>query len=97
MDQTQHPPGHVRAHVVVSGVVQGVWFRASTEREARVLGLAGWVRNTAQGVEAVFEGPAGAVDRAIAWCHEGPPHAIVENVEVTWETPEGLSGFGARH
>ena len=86
----------VRAHVQVSGRVQGVWFRASTADSARALGLAGWVRNTAQGVEAVFEGPRGAVEAAIAWCHEGPPNAVVDNVDVTWETVEGLSGFAVR-
>jgi len=86
----------VRAHVQVSGRVQGVWFRASTADTARALGLAGWVRNTAQGVETVLEGSPDAVEAAVAWCHEGPPNAVVDNVDVTWETAEGLSGFAVR-
>ncbi|MBN2848725.1 MAG: acylphosphatase [Coriobacteriia bacterium] len=89
-------PDVVRAHVQVSGRVQGVWFRASTADTARALGLGGWVRNTAQGVEAVFEGSRDAVETAIAWCHEGPPNAVVDDVDVTWETAEGLSGFAVR-
>lgn len=89
-------PG-VRARVQVTGVVQGVYFRASAAEQARALGLAGWVRNTGQGVEAVFEGHRADVERAIAWCHEGPPRAVVERVEVTWENPEGVAGFSIRH
>mgnify|MGYP001106005129 CR=1 FL=1 len=86
----------VRARVQVSWRVQGVWFRASTADTARALGLSGWVRNTAQGVEAVFEGSLDAVEAAVAWCREGPPNAVVEHVELTWETAEGLSGFAVR-
>lgn len=87
----------VRAHVTISGLVQGVYFRASTAEQARLLGLAGWVRNTGHDVEAVFEGPRAAVERAIAWCHRGPERAVVEDVEVVWEEPEGLSGFEIRY
>ena len=87
----------VRAHVAIRGLVQGVYFRASTAETARGLGLAGWVRNTSDGVEAVFEGPRAAVDRAIAWCHAGPPSAIVEGVDITWENPEGLRDFSIRY
>mgnify|MGYP001024424125 CR=1 FL=1 len=86
----------VRAHVVVSGRVQGVYFRASAAEEARALGLAGWVRNAGDDVEAVFEGPRPAVERMIEWCHTGPAHASVERVEVEWGEPEGLTGFGIR-
>ncbi len=86
----------VRARLVIRGLVQGVYFRASTTQTARTLGVSGWVRNTSQGVEAVFEGPRAAVDRAIAWCYAGPPAAVVEHVDVTWETPEGLPGFSIR-
>lgn len=83
-----------RAHVRITGRVQGVYFRASTARTARELGLAGWVRNTADGgVEAVFEGPRSAVDDAVTWCRTGPPRAVVEQVEVTREAAEGLSRF----
>ena len=85
------------AHVRVTGRVQGVYFRASTQREAASLGLAGWVRNSGDEVEAAFEGPREAVERAIAWCHEGPAHANVERMDVTWKEPEGLAGFTIRH
>ena len=72
-----------RAHVVVRGRVQGVWFRASTRRLAQELGLHGWVRNRADGsVEAVFEGPTGAVDLALAFVRRGPENARVDDVEV---------------
>ena len=88
----------VRAHVVVRGVVQGVWFRAGTEREARLLGLEGWVRNAADGsVEGVFEGSRLTVEQMIDWCHIGPPHAIVDEVEVTWLPAEGEQGFRTRY
>ena len=87
----------IRRRVVVSGQVQGVAFRASTEREARAQGLGGWVRNRADGrVEAVFEGPPGAVGAVLAWCHEGPRFARVSAVEVREEAPEGLGGFHVR-
>lgn len=84
----------VRRRVIVSGRVQGVWFRGSTEAEARAAGVCGWVRNLADGrVEAVFEGPAPAVDALVAFCRRGPRHARVEGVEVFEEAPEGLAGF----
>lgn len=84
----------VRAHVVVHGIVQGVYFRSSTKRQADALGLDGWVRNRADGsVEAVFEGASDAVARMLAWCRVGPPHAQVEDVEVAWEAPAGERGF----
>jgi acylphosphatase len=86
-----------RAHVSVAGRVQGVYFRARTAEEAQRLGLSGWVRNTPQGVEAVFEGSRETVERAIAWCHQGPPHAVVDTVDIAWEDPEGLEGFSIRY
>lgn len=86
-----------RAHVHVTGRVQGVWFRRSTAEEARSLRLAGWVRNVGDDVEAVFEGPRPAVERAVLWCQSGPPNAHVELVDVSWEEPEGLSGFSVRY
>ncbi|MCS7136073.1 MAG: acylphosphatase [Nitrososphaerota archaeon] len=80
----------VRAHVYVSGVVQGVFFRSNTKRMADRLGVKGWVRNLPDGrVEAVFEGEREAVVSMIEWCHRGPPDAIVENVEVKWEEYKG--------
>jgi acylphosphatase len=86
-----------RAHVHVSGRVQGVYFRASTREQAAERGVDGWVRNLADGrVEAVFEGPSSAVDAMVEWCHEGSPRARVDGVEVTREPPEGLDGFEIR-
>ena len=85
---------HVRAHVFVSGIVQGVSFRWYATQQARAHGVSGWVRNLDDGrVEAVFEGSRTAVDALVAWCREGPRHARVSGVEVTWEDPEDLSGF----
>ncbi|MBW2306897.1 MAG: acylphosphatase [Deltaproteobacteria bacterium] len=76
----------VRAHVVISGRVQGVFFRAETQAMAIQRGLSGWVRNLPDGrVEAVFEGEKDAVDRAIAWCRHGPRHARVDDTDVRWE------------
>jgi acylphosphatase len=88
----------IRRRVIVHGRVQGVWFRGATERQARALGVAGWVRNRPDGtVEAAFEGEAGAVGRAVAYCRQGPPGARVEHVESFDETPEGLCGFDVRY
>ncbi len=79
-----------RAHVYISGHVQGVFFRAETRRMARRLGVTGWVRNLWDGrVEAVFEGSPEKVERMIQWCWRGPKNAAVENVEVTYEQPTG--------
>jgi acylphosphatase len=86
-----------RARVLISGKVQGVFFRASAEEEARSRGLAGWVRNTPDGqVEAVFEGEREAIEAMIAWCHRGPSGARVVDVAVTWEEPRGERGFSVR-
>jgi acylphosphatase len=83
-----------RCRVVISGVVQGVWFRESTRRMAAGLGVSGWVRNLADGgVEAVFEGPAEKVASACAWARHGPERALVTGFEEFAEEPEGLSGF----
>jgi acylphosphatase len=83
-----------RARVVVSGRVQGVFFRAETRNRARSLGLAGWVRNNADGnVEAVFEGDRDRVESMVEWCRRGPRHAAVEDVEVSWETPQDETEF----
>ncbi len=76
----------VRAHVFISGRVQGVFFRDSTRRMAHRLGVTGWVKNLPDGrVEAVFEGDEEAVKKIVEWCHEGPPAARVDRVEVHYE------------
>ncbi len=87
----------VRKRVVVSGKVQDVFFRDSTQREAERAGVAGWVRNRPDGdVEAVFEGEEAAVERLVAWCRQGPEPADVTNLEAYDEEPEQLSGFTVR-
>jgi acylphosphatase len=87
----------VRRRVVVSGRVQGVFFRDTCEREARAAGVGGWVRNSWDGaVEAVFEGEPDAVDRMVAWCRDGPPRATVTSVEVHDEPPVGDDQFRVR-
>ena len=87
----------VRRHVTVSGEVQGVFFRETARRKATEAGVAGWITNRSDGrVEAVFEGPAGAVDELVDFCRRGPTAATVEDVDVQTEEPEGLSGFEAR-
>jgi len=76
----------LRAHVIVHGRVQGVWFRASTKDEADRLGVSGWVRNRQDGsVEAVFEGEKKKVEEIVGWCHRGPSGAAVSQVEILWE------------
>lgn len=87
----------IARHVIIRGLVQGVFFRASCEQEARRAGVAGWVRNRTDGsVEAVFEGPAAAVRQLVDWCHDGPPRAKVEAVEVEAAEPTGATGFATR-
>jgi len=83
-----------RAHVVVTGRVHGVFFRATCVREAAARGLSGWVRNRSDGsVEAAFEGDPDAVRQLVAWCREGPPGASVVAVDVREEAPTGERGF----
>lgn len=75
-----------RAHVYVSGRVQGVFFRATTQREASKRNVSGWVRNLRDGrVEAVFEGEEDIVKEMVDFCRHGPSMANVKNVEVEWE------------
>ncbi len=82
----------------MSGKVQGVWFRASTEEEASRLGVNGFVRNLPDGrVEALVEGISEKVEGLVTWCHRGPRGARVDAVEVTEETPSGEEdGFRVR-
>ncbi len=86
-----------RRRLIVEGRVQRVWFRESTRCVAEDLGLAGWVRNLADGsVEIVFEGPADKVDEAVAWAHRGPERAVVTAVHAHEEAPAGITGFAIR-
>ena len=86
-----------RAHVFVSGTVQGVYYRANTRDTAAELGVDGWVRNLSDGrVEAVFEGAEDAVAEMVEWCHTGSPAADVSDVEVEYADPEGEDGFRIR-
>ena len=85
----------VRAHVVIQGLVQGVFFRANTHEVASTNGISGWVRNNPDGaVEAIFEGEEDAVKRTIEWCRKGPKGAMVERVDVVWDEFMGeFDGF----
>jgi len=79
-----------RLHIVIEGIVQGVFFRASTIEESSKLGLTGWVKNCSDGrVEAVFEGEIDKIEQIIEWCKKGPPGAVVSNVETAWERETG--------
>jgi acylphosphatase len=84
-----------QVHVVISGHVQGVWYRAGTRQKAEELGLTGWVKNTAnRNVEAVFEGDESAVHEMIAWCRIGPPLAKVTDVKIIQKrVDEEFTGF----
>jgi len=86
-------------HVVISGRVQGVWFRANTKQKAEQLGVTGWVKNTADGkVEALFEGDEKHIQEMIDWCHQGPPSAQVDHVEITeHSSSNGFDGFSVKY
>ncbi len=90
---------HARAHVTVSGKVQGVFFRMNTQKTARDKDVSGWVRNKRDGtVEAVFEGKKDAVSSAVQWCSQGPPGSKVDNVDVEWEPYKGeFTEFSIRY
>ncbi len=88
-----------RVHVHISGRVQGVFFRAETQRAANGFGLTGWVRNRADGsVEALFEGEDDNVNKMLEWCHTGPPAARVTEVLMTEEPYTGeFNSFSIRY
>jgi acylphosphatase len=87
----------IRRKVIVSGHVQGVFFRATCRDAAQSVGVSGWVSNEPDGtVHAAFEGEADAVSRMVDWCRQGPPQAVVMDVQVADEEPTGEQGFRAR-
>ena len=84
-----------RAHLIISGHVQGVCFRAETQRAAGTFGVSGWVRNKRDGtVEAIAEGAKKDVISLINWCRTGPRRSRVEKVAVTWEVESSANKFG---
>jgi acylphosphatase len=90
---------NIRAHLVISGRVQGVGFRWFVYNIASSLRLVGWAKNLADGrVEAIFEGEKETVEAAIRQCYEGPRSAIVSCIDTDWdETPEGFTSFDIRY
>jgi len=81
---------NIRKHLIIEGRVQGVWFRESTRRQAVSLGVLGWVKNRAEGtVEALLEGPEGAVSKLVDWCRKGPSAAGVTSIHETEEAWRG--------
>ena len=90
---------NIRAHAIITGRVQGVWYRMETKQAADLNGVAGWVRNKRDGsVEAVFEGPEDAVRSTLAWCRKGPPLAKVDHIDVKWEPYTGeFDQFGVTY
>jgi acylphosphatase len=90
-------PMEKRVRALVSGRVQGVFFRAHTRTRARELGVSGWVRNLPDGrVELVAEGEEAKITTLLAWVQIGPPSARVENVQADWSTPQGEKEFHIR-
>ena len=90
---------NTNVHVLISGRVQGVWFRGTTKQKAEQLGITGWVRNTADDkVEAVFEGEENKINEMIEWCHRGPPLSKVTDVKIKKQNPtNGFDGFSIRY
>ena len=88
-----------RVHVIITGTVQGVAFRAKTRSEAIRNNVSGWVRNLPDGrVEAVFEGRSEDVDRVVGWCRIGPSLAAVERVDMIEEPYTGaFTDFSIRY
>jgi len=86
-------------HVIITGRVQGVWFRANTRQKAEQLGVTGWIRNTRDGcVEAIFEGEENDVKEMVEWCHRGPPLAKIDNVEIRNQNPtNGFDSFSIKY
>lgn len=86
--------GTIHKRLLVSGRVQGVFFRDSCRRQAQALGVSGSADNLADGrVEVILEGEREPVEAMVNWCHNGPQYAQVTSVEVSEEEPSGLDGF----
>ena len=97
MDRPDADPDRVRRRFVVRGRVQGVWFRASAEREAARVRVAGFARNERDGsVTVEAEGAPAAVAAMEAWCRVGPPRAEVTSVDVVEVEPLGGGSFSSR-
>lgn len=96
----EHPSpqqGKVRAHVFISGIVQGVGYRYYTINQAKQMDISGWVRNLPDSrVEAVFEGTEAQVKAMIQWCYQGSPASVVKEVAVQYEQPEQIQGFNIK-
>lgn len=88
-----------QAHLIVSGKVQGVFYRASCQEVAIQYGLKGWVRNLPSGeVEALIQGEKEKIEKLIDWCKKGPPHARVSDVKIEWQLmTDRLYSFGIRN
>mmetsp|Transcript_55737 Transcript_55737/g.174574 ORF Transcript_55737/g.174574 Transcript_55737/m.174574 type:complete len:100 (-) Transcript_55737:100-399(-) len=83
-------PSVVRVHAFITGLVQGVFYRNNTVKQAVARGLVGWVRNLHDGrVELVAEGPKPEVEDLLSWCLRGPARAKVHDIDVDWQTPQG--------
>jgi len=91
--------GKARAHLIISGRVQGVFYRSFTEDVAYSLGLKGWVKNNSDGnVEAVFEGEKEDIQKALKSCYQGPPASKVNNIDAEWEDFKGeFNTFSIRY
>ena len=89
----------IRAHIIVSGRVQGVYFREQTRKGAKKLDISGWVKNLEDGrVEAIFEGEKGKVEKMIDWVRQGPAFANVKDIELEWQEHKGeFKNFKVRY
>ena len=98
IDNKEKNTKKVRAHLLISGRVQGVSFRYYTINNAQNLGIKGWVKNCWDGkVEIVVEGEEEKIKKLISWCYQGPGSAIVEKVDMEWEKYRGeFNSFGTR-
>ncbi|MDH5541845.1 MAG: acylphosphatase [Nitrospinota bacterium] len=87
-----------RVHLIVHGIVQGVFFRSTTAETGLSLGLTGWAKNLPDGtVEIVAEGEKSKLEKLVAWCKKGPPSARVTSVDARWEEPgNGFETFSVR-